>query len=385
MSQADTVHHVIKHLYEASLTPAEWPRAMAALTSAIGAPRGLLLASGTDGARFAVSTGLEPLHAQRLAFEFENRMPDWIRAIPVGTAQRQSSAIPDDEFRRSSIYNEAVCPAGAFYGIVAPLGRPPSPSAHFSAGKDFGAADFTDDDLRTITLIIPHLTMALEIRQQLVAADLRERAAAEALSQLNIGVVLLDANNRPVFVNARAQAIAAGCDGLLLSAATISASLPDDSQHLHAAIQKTSAISRTYHDGDAMAAHPDAPIRCHLHRKPPRPPLVVNVVPVDGSIASDCLNLTARVLLLIVEPDRPPRIEPPCLDLSFQLTRREAQIATLLASGMDLHEAALQMGIGIGTARGYLKQVLAKTGTHRQAALVALVIRCGYGMRSVVT
>jgi DNA-binding CsgD family transcriptional regulator/PAS domain-containing protein len=385
MSQADTIHHVIKQLYAASLAPAEWPRAMAALTSAIGAQRGLLLSSGTDSAQFAVSTGLEPRHAQRLAFEFENRLPDWIRAIPVGTAQRQSSAITDDEFRRSSIYNEAVRPAGAFYGIVAPLGRTSAPSAHFSAGKDLGAADFTDDDLRTITLIIPHLTMALEVRQQLAAADLREKAAAEALSQLNIGVILLDAGNRPVFVNARAQAIADGGDGLLLSAATISASSPDDSQCLQEAIQKTSAISRTYRDDGAMAGHLDVPIRCRLRRKPPRPPLVVNVVPVDGSIASDCLNLPARVLLLIVEPDCAPCIEPPHVDLSFQLTRREAQIAMLLASGINLHEAALQMGIGIGTARGYLKQVLAKTGTHRQAALVALVIRCGYGMRGAVT
>jgi DNA-binding CsgD family transcriptional regulator len=384
MSRVDTVHQVIKQLYEASLAPAEWPRAMAAVTSAIGAPRGLLLSSGSDGTRFAISTGLEPLHAQRLAFEFENRLPEWIRAIPVGTALRQSSAIPDDEFRRSSIYNEAVRPAGAFYGIVAPLGRSSAPSAHFSAGKDLGAADFTDDDLQTITLIIPHLTMALEVREQLVAADLREKAASEALSQLKVGVILLDAGNRPVFVNAYAQAIAARCDGLLLSATAISASSPADSQRLHAAIHNASAISRTYRDGSATAARHDVPVRCRLQRTPPRPPLVVNVVPVDGSMASDCLNLAAHVLLLIVEPDCAPSLEPQCLDLSFQLTRREAQIAALLASGINLRDAAGQMGIGIGTARGYLKQVLAKTGTHRQAELVSLVIRRGYGIRDIV-
>lgn len=384
MSRVETIHHVIKQLYEASLTPAEWPRAMAATTSAIGAPHGLLLSSGIDGTRFAISAGLEPLHAQRLAFEFENRLPDWIRAIPVGTALRQSSAIPDDEFKRSFIYNEAVRPAGAFYGIVAPLGRSSAASAHFSAGKDLGAADFTDDELQTITLIIPHLTMALEVRKQLVAADLRQKAASDALSQLKIGVILLNAENRPVFVNARAQAIAARCDGLLLSAATLSASSPADSQQLHAAIQKAGAISGTHRDAQAAAFRHDPPLRCRLQRTPPRPPLIVNVVPVDGSTASDCLNLAARVLLLIVEPDCPPSLQPRSLDLSFQLTRREAQIAALLATGINLRDAAGQMGIGIGTARGYLKQVLAKTGTHRQAELVSLVIRCGDGMRDVV-
>lgn len=96
------------------------------------------------------------------------------------------------------------------------------------------------------------------------------------------------------------------------------------------------------------------------------------------------MNTAARVLLFIVEPDCPPCFEPRCIDSSLQLTRREAQIATLLASGINLHDAALQMGIGIGTARGYLKQVLAKTDTHRQAELVSLIIRSGYGMRDIV-
>jgi DNA-binding CsgD family transcriptional regulator len=33
------------------------------------------------------------------------------------------------------------------------------------------------------------------------------------------------------------------------------------------------------------------------------------------------------------------------------------------------------MGIGVGTARGYMKQIFAKTYIHRQAELVALLLR----------
>ncbi|WP_367395326.1 helix-turn-helix transcriptional regulator [Cupriavidus sp. Agwp_2] len=59
----------------------------------------------------------------------------------------------------------------------------------------------------------------------------------------------------------------------------------------------------------------------------------------------------------------------------FDLTQRESELAAMLASGLALTDVASQLGITIGTARGYLKHVLAKTGTHRQGELVSLLLR----------
>ncbi|SAK43635.1 LuxR family transcriptional regulator [Caballeronia hypogeia] len=86
-----------------------------------------------------------------------------------------------------------------------------------------------------------------------------------------------------------------------------------------------------------------------------------------------------------MEADRPPAIDTSFLCAAFGLTRREAALAALLARGDDLRLAARQLNIEIGTARGYLKQVLAKTDTHRQAELVAFLLRGGLqpvGLRS---
>lgn len=377
MSRVDAIHHVIRQVYQAGMAPAEWSRAMADMVSVVGGSRGVLSFRGFDGTGFSVSTGIDAEHTRRLEFEFERRMPGWIKAIPVGTAQRQTSNVSDDEFRRSHIYNEVVRPVGAFYGMVAPLGRAAVPFAHFSAGKEQGAADFSDDDLQIATLLIPHLTMALEVRERLVAADLCGRWAFDLLAQLKVGIILLDDANRPVFVNARAEAIAARCDGLLLSSRTVSASSATDTLNLHAAIERAGTINGAGRDAGEIAIRPDVSIRCHLRRRPPRPALTVSAIPVDRSMVLDCLNVAARVLLTLVEPDGPPGIEPRFADRSFRLTQRESQLANWLASGMSLYDAAGQMGIGVGTARGYLKQVLAKTGTHRQAELVSLILRRG--------
>jgi DNA-binding CsgD family transcriptional regulator len=57
----------------------------------------------------------------------------------------------------------------------------------------------------------------------------------------------------------------------------------------------------------------------------------------------------------------------------FGLTRTEAAITAALAEGHGLAQIAAQFHIGLGTVRSHLKTILAKTGTHRQAQLVALV------------
>jgi DNA-binding CsgD family transcriptional regulator len=80
-------------------------------------------------------------------------------------------------------------------------------------------------------------------------------------------------------------------------------------------------------------------------------------------------------VMFVMDPDKPNGRDPNVIARIFHPTRREAALATLLARGIDLADAALQLGISVGTARGYLKQVLAKTYTHRQAELVALLLR----------
>jgi DNA-binding CsgD family transcriptional regulator len=55
------------------------------------------------------------------------------------------------------------------------------------------------------------------------------------------------------------------------------------------------------------------------------------------------------------------------------LTRRESEIAVLLAEGLDLKTIALRLGAGRGTVREHLKHVFEKTGARSQVALVALL------------
>ena len=55
------------------------------------------------------------------------------------------------------------------------------------------------------------------------------------------------------------------------------------------------------------------------------------------------------------------------------LTPAEAKVAGLVGNGVTLAEAARVSGVAISTVRNQLKAVFAKTETHRQSELVALL------------
>src|SRR4051812_13370824 len=87
---------------------------------------------------------------------------------------------------------------------------------------------------------------------------------------------------------------------------------------------------------------------------------------------------TAAALAMPIERDREPaemRIDLAGLRSAYGLTEREANVAALLAQGLDINAIAGQLTIRRNTARSYLKDALQKTGTTRQAELVALVAR----------
>jgi DNA-binding CsgD family transcriptional regulator len=85
--------------------------------------------------------------------------------------------------------------------------------------------------------------------------------------------------------------------------------------------------------------------------------------------------LGARLLLTLIElaPKRAP--DPVIVARAFGLSRAEARLASLLAIGVAPQEAAARLGTSPETVRSQLKMIFAKTDTHRQSELTALLAR----------
>jgi DNA-binding NarL/FixJ family response regulator len=57
------------------------------------------------------------------------------------------------------------------------------------------------------------------------------------------------------------------------------------------------------------------------------------------------------------------------------LSRREAEVARLLARGLSNKQIARELGIALGTVKDHVHNVLAKTGLRSRAALAAAMAR----------
>jgi DNA-binding CsgD family transcriptional regulator len=99
-------------------------------------------------------------------------------------------------------------------------------------------------------------------------------------------------------------------------------------------------------------------------------PLLAYPVKLSSLSASALAECKAAVVL--VDPGK--RTQPPVAPLraAFNLTEAEARLAARLASGRALDAVASELGIAKETSRNQLKSIFGKTGTHRQAELVAL-------------
>lgn len=115
-----------------------------------------------------------------------------------------------------------------------------------------------------------------------------------------------------------------------------------------------------------------APVAVALPRELGRP-LVAYGIPVVRS-AHDVLQ-QAKAVVVIVDPDEHREPADIVLQHTFNFTRAEIRIARGLARGEDPKQIAEREGISIATARAQLKSVMAKSDTHRQSELVAVLAR----------
>jgi DNA-binding CsgD family transcriptional regulator len=103
------------------------------------------------------------------------------------------------------------------------------------------------------------------------------------------------------------------------------------------------------------------------------PPVIIQVLPVDGAARSPFLG--ARAILVLNDLARERRPELALLRQLFDFTAAEARLARLIAGGVSPEQAAETIGVVRETVRNQLKAIFAKTGTHRQSELVALLAR----------
>jgi DNA-binding CsgD family transcriptional regulator len=91
--------------------------------------------------------------------------------------------------------------------------------------------------------------------------------------------------------------------------------------------------------------------------------------------ASRCEGFGEQLMIVFSDPSERREPVPAILQQWFGLTAAESKIAIELVRGGGLRHIAKVLHVAEATLRTQMKSILAKTNTHRQAELVALLVR----------
>lgn len=369
----DSLDPLIGKLYEAALRPEGWAAFLEDFARAMRADAMTLIAAAANGGslrELCFDTGTDP-KAERDYRDYFSGIDPWVEAgvleLPVGAVSTSQAVLPDSELVRTEFYNDYYKPNGWHHGFGAKLFEDSEGIVATVTGhrrKNAGA--FETEEMELLQRIVPHLRRALRMRQEFEQLVSEREAEAQLLERVSLGTVLVDAHGTVVRTNHLADAILSANDGLRVGRQGLEAACSRETGLLRQAI--ASAADTSLGTGTGAGG------RFRISRPSGEMPYLVEVSPVDPGAS---VWGTSRTLAAILVTDGRGGAGPDCeaLRAFYGLTPAEAELASMLARGMCLDEAACSRGVSRNTARGQLKRIFAKTGTNRQAELVRLVLQ----------
>jgi DNA-binding CsgD family transcriptional regulator len=351
---------ILDDLYAGTLDDAAWMRGLLGIADAVRASAALLIA-------FDPSTGavlreenhrLDPqvLDDYRRYWTFHDCRLSAFLSVPVGSPVTEVTlAIPD--WHRMPILNEFLLPSDAPHFMPVWLRKTETKAITLSLQGTRKRGPFGAEDQERLRYLVPHVSRALEVRDRLEAANVRADTLASCVDRAHFGVITLTADGKMLDANLAAEQ-------MLRREASIRMT-PDGKLHLKepagTLLSRWLANRRT---GDGST---DCLIR--IDRGPGR--LAISVL----------MNLAPRRplrwvsadpagILFLFDPERELHAKPALVAAELGISIREAELATLLAGGLELSEVAGRLRISINTARTHLKAIYGKTEMSSQVQLV---------------
>ncbi len=242
-------------------------------------------------------------------------------------------------------------------------------------GKNSGADDYLvkpvdfDDLLATIRArlrLVERVRGALlqeleHERRRIVTSAVQDgevtlAALAAGLDRLSIGIFLLGQSGELSMANEAGKRLIEQGDALILTSAGLRARAASSAQALR------KALAGALENIGTSATLP-------LERENGRS-LVLQLSSLSLPGRNSC-----HVVALVVDPDQLSEASPEVLTSVFGCTAAEARLATALMAGKRLEEISEEFGVKPTTIAFHLQNLFQKTHTHRQADLVALLIR----------
>ncbi|OBG32093.1 MULTISPECIES: helix-turn-helix transcriptional regulator [Mycolicibacter] len=360
MSAIDEFSQLIARIYSAALVPEEWDAAMAAIADAFTAHAASLVVS--DSVSRTLKHAQMPMSAAQAYAAHYERLDHVLYAVETGPeGVVRTGAELMWPYQNCEFQIDWARPNGLHDGLFVRLTSGTTMTSLAIANARQPERFDSPEHLALMHRLIPHLQQALRIQDRLEDLDRRNADLAEASEAVNHGIVIVE-GRRYVYANRAAERILAADDGLRIERGCITAeSSHADTELGHSIARLSKSDSQDIWGGSFLCARPSG-----------RRPYIIHVLPVEAN--SFAAQHHGRAMVIIVDPERQP--EPPAILLRrlYGLTNAEAQVALLVMRGEGLTPIAEELSVSLTTVKTHLRHIFDKTGIHRQAELVRLLI-----------
>lgn len=374
MSQQDKFDRAVAALHEAMLGDAHWRETSSLIDEACGMKGAHLVVVDSRSQPDKPEWLFDQFyyHGESAAelgkdyvdnfFRQDERIPRMVR-LPNQRLVRVTDLLYERELKTSAVYNDLLRRAVGQKGFNVRMNGPD--------GLDIlmGLADPTESDgwnsgnIEMIESLLPHIRQFVRVRQALVRAEALGASHTELLDNTRVGVVYLDQRGMIYETNARARNILRRCDGLQDRSGFLRARMSADDAKLAKLLARALPTSGTGAiSGSTTVARSSGLSRFVLH---------VNPVVVDQP---DFGARRVAAIVLVVDPESQPVINPDLLATTLGLTDAESRVAVALAVGRTVRGIAVATRRKESSVRSHIKQMHAKLGISRQADLVRLVL-----------
>jgi DNA-binding CsgD family transcriptional regulator len=363
------LRHLLERTYDSAFDPQPFASLLPELVATVGADVAHInLWVPELGGELAVSDGM-PDHLIRVYREHHWRHDLWRHAlerqnIPVGRAFAGHRIVPYRDLIKSEMYNGALRAYGLFDICGGRFFAHGARGAAISLMRARGRPFYSRREVARLGAVLPHMARAFRMRLQFGELARQRDAFAALADAFADGALLVGTSGLIVHASAKARAVLDAADGpLRLERGRLRARDPAADRRLQALFE--------CRDGTAWLR--EAAV---VPLGGSSPAMRLRVLP--AAHAGGLLALMGSGYVAVIERPEPARDALEHAAVRHALTCAEHELLRELASGHSLVEAGRRLDRSRNTVRNQLQSIFAKTGTHRQAALIAKVLRsCG--------
>ena len=368
----EAYQRLVELIYDAALEPALWRRFLERFAKTLNGHAGIfrVLDAKTYALDYSTVFGHETSYIQQYHERFTevDIMRPILDRLPVGTIFNRNEEISNKQWDQSEIYNEFLTDRDVYHIIGGHFVRSGPCVARIGVHRSKQEGEFDKDDLQFLSRLVPHFQKAFIISRQIQGVKNACQSATDALDHMPIGIILINATGKPLYINKWAESITRFGSDLIIKPHGLHTDIPHENIELQKLIQQATQGSREHRlkTGGAMT----------LCQTSPNQSLSIVITPLGKDKTELSFNLPqAAAAIFISDSEQRHDLSITLLCGLYNLTKAEAKLVNELANGFSPNEIAERFGISKHTARSQLKTAFQKTGTKRQSELVKLVLQ----------